>query len=40
MTDHPTAALDDVVHQRHPPGILTVVVEKGRALVDRRAGQA
>lgn len=30
MTDHPTAALDDVVHQRHRLGILTVLAEAKR----------
>ena len=27
MTDHPTADLDDVVHQRHRLGILTIAAE-------------
>ncbi|HEX5117707.1 MAG TPA: transcriptional regulator [Pseudonocardiaceae bacterium] len=27
MTDHPTAELDDVVHQRHRLGILTIAAE-------------
>ncbi|MET9225524.1 transcriptional regulator [Lentzea sp. NPDC003310] len=30
MTDHPTAALDDVVHQRHRLGILTIAAEVKR----------
>ena len=30
MIDHPTAALDDIVHQRHRLGILTVVAEAKR----------
>jgi DNA-binding MarR family transcriptional regulator len=30
MTDHPTADLDDVVHQRHRLGILTIAAEVER----------
>jgi DNA-binding MarR family transcriptional regulator len=30
MTEHPTAALDEVVHQRHRLGILTVAAEAKR----------
>lgn len=30
MNDHPTAALDDVVHQRHRLGILTIAAEVKR----------
>lgn len=30
MTEHPTAALDDVVHQRHRLGILTIAAEVKR----------
>ncbi|ONI83634.1 MarR family transcriptional regulator [Saccharothrix sp. ALI-22-I] len=30
MADHPTASLDDVVHQRHRLGILTVAAEAKR----------
>ncbi|WP_440902664.1 winged helix-turn-helix domain-containing protein [Actinosynnema sp.] len=30
MSEHPTAGLDDVVHQRHRLGILTVTAEADR----------
>ncbi|MCG8927113.1 transcriptional regulator [Lentzea sp. CC55] len=30
MSEHPTAALDDVVHQRHRLGILTIADEAGK----------
>ncbi|WP_053719592.1 transcriptional regulator [Saccharothrix sp. NRRL B-16348] len=30
MADHPTASLDDVVHQKHRLGILTVAAEAKR----------
>ncbi|MER5266663.1 transcriptional regulator [Actinosynnema sp. NPDC002837] len=30
MAEHPTASLDDVVHQRHRLGILTVAAEAKR----------
>jgi DNA-binding MarR family transcriptional regulator len=30
MSDHPTADLDDVVHQRHRLGILTIAAEADR----------
>jgi DNA-binding MarR family transcriptional regulator len=30
MTDHPTNGLDDVVHQRHRLGILTIAAESRR----------
>lgn len=30
MTEHPTAGLDDVVHQRHRLGILTISAETKR----------
>lgn len=30
MTEHPTAGLDDVVHQRHRLGILTIAAEAKR----------
>ncbi|MDX8141792.1 transcriptional regulator [Lentzea sp. BCCO 10_0061] len=30
MSEHPTAALDDVVHQRHRLGVLTVAAEVKR----------
>lgn len=30
MTDHPTTDLDDVVHQRHRLGILTIAAEAER----------
>ena len=31
MTDHPTNGLDEVVHQRHRLGILTITAEARRA---------
>ncbi|GAA1290460.1 transcriptional regulator [Saccharothrix xinjiangensis] len=30
MSEHPTAALDDVVHQRHRLGVLTIASEAKR----------
>jgi DNA-binding MarR family transcriptional regulator len=31
MTDHPTNGLDEIVHQRHRLGILTIAAEASRA---------
>lgn len=31
MTDHPTNGLDEIVHQRHRLGILTITAEARRA---------
>ena len=31
MTDHPTSGLDEIVHQRHRLGILTITAEAKRA---------